>query len=243
MIPRWMGGWLFFLAGSVSAGETLLPVTIAVSDTHRLQRGARVFMNYCSGCHSLQYLRYNRMAEDLGLRTFTGEVDTDLLTNNLIFTSSKPYDPIQNSMPEADARQWFGRLPPDLSLSAREHGPDWIYTYLKSFYTDHKRPFGSNNLLIPDVAMPNVLAPLIGHVELEKGSSTRLILIEPGEMTPQELDSMIQDLVTFLVYAAEPSQLTRVRIGIVVLCFLSLFFIVVWRLKRWYWRALFRLEK
>lgn len=229
------------LNATASGDEALLPVTINVRDTASLQRGAKLFMNYCSGCHSLRYLRYNRMANDLGLTTFDGAVDTDLLENNLIFTSAKIHDPIQISMPEEDALQWFGRVPPDLSLSARERGASWLYTYLKSFYADPKRPFGANNILIPDVSMPNVLQPLSGIVIAQNLSAdhnlpVHLVHVERGEMTQQQFDSAVQDLVTFLVYAAEPVKLVRYKIGIFVILFLIVFTIVAYRLKKNYWR-------
>jgi ubiquinol-cytochrome c reductase cytochrome c1 subunit len=221
----------------------LVPISPNIEDSASLQRGAKLFMNYCSGCHSLRYVRYNRMAKDLGLTTFSGETDSDLLKNNLIFTSAKIQDPIINSMPPADARQWFGRVPPDLSLSARERGSAWIYTYLKSFYVDKKRPFGSNNLLVPDVGMPNVLAPLIGRVILKPDKptskdkpSTHLLLVKPGEMNQGEFDNALCDLVTFLVYVSEPAQMIRYQIGWAVLLFLCVFLIVAYQLKRSYWR-------
>ena len=227
------------------ADVELLPIVIDVQDKEKLQRGAKIFMNYCSGCHSLRYMRYNRMAKDLGLTTFTGDLDSDLLVNNLIFTAAKIHDPIENSMPAADARQWFGRVPPDLSLSAREHGPEWLYTYLKSFYADTNRPFGANNALVPDVSMPNILAPLEGHVIAEQQTRgldyqlpRRLVLVEQGEMSQQQFDSTLQDLVTFLVYVAEPVQLIRYRIGRVVILFLCIFLIVAYQLKKFYWLRL-----
>ena len=223
----------------------LLPIDTDVQDPARLQRGAKIFMNYCSGCHSLRFMRYNRMARDLGLTTFTGEIDTDLLKNNLIFTTAQIQDPIQISMPPTDARQWFGQTPPDLSLSARERGADWIYTYLKSFYVDKSRPFGANNLLVPDVAMPNILAPLQGSViaenhgdSMDRQKPLDIVLVARGEMTEQEFDSALQDLVTFLVYVAEPVQLIRYRIGVFVLLFLLIFLVVAYRLKRSYWAVL-----
>lgn len=226
------------------ADEGLFPININIRDTARLQRGAKIFMNYCSGCHSLRFMRYNRMATDLGLTSFTGEIDNDLLINNLIFTKATVYDPIVNSMSEEDARQWFGKVPPDLSLKARERGAAWLYTYLKSFYVDKARPFGTNNTLLPDVAMPNVLAPLEGTVIVEekksKKQSLRLVLIEQGEMNQNEFDSTLQDLVTFLVYVAEPAKLTRYRVGVFVLIFLGVFLIVGYQLKKIYWKNIHR---
>jgi ubiquinol-cytochrome c reductase cytochrome c1 subunit len=214
---------------------------IDVSDRAALQRGARLYMNYCSGCHALRYLRYNRMAKDLRLTTFDGRVDEDLLKNNLIFTHASVHDPIRISMPEEDARQWFGKVPPDLSLSARERGSKWIYTYLKSFYKDEKKPFGANNLLMPDVAMPNILESLQGEVMIQRQSDSidvpsQLILVEKGEMTQHQFDSALQDLVTFLVYVAEPSVLVRYRLGIWVIAFLLGLLVVAYLLKKSYWR-------
>ncbi|KTC73747.1 ubiquinol-cytochrome c reductase cytochrome c1 subunit [Legionella birminghamensis] len=223
----------------------LLPVDVDVQDRPRLQRGAKMFMNYCSGCHSLKYMRYNRMAHDLGLTTFDGEIDTDLLVSNLIFTRAPIYDPIRISMPAQDAQQWFGKVPPDLSLSARERGPSWLYTYLKGFYVDKTRPFGANNILIPGVAMPNVLEPLAGKmVAVENKDAegnvflSHLLLAEPGEMTSQEFDSAVTDLVNFLVYVGEPAKLVRYRAGGVVIAFLLIFLFVVYRLKKSYWEKI-----
>lgn len=220
----------------------LHPVNINLHDEARLQRGAKLFMNYCSGCHALKYMRYNQMAKDLGLTTFDGEVDKDLLYNNLIFTTAKLYDPIKIALPARDAKQWFGIVPPDLSLIARVRGPSWIYTFLKSFYVDHSRPFGSNNLLIPGVAMPNILAPLAGEWIAVKrdnhASIDHLDKIKEGEMTPLELDNALEDLVNFLVYVGEPAQLLRYKVGVLIILFLSIFLMIVYLLKRSYWREL-----
>lgn len=220
---------------------TMKPVSINLKDKHALQRGARIYMNYCSGCHSLQYMRYNRMARDLGLTTFDGELDEDLLKSNLIFTKASINDPIQIALLPEDAKQWFGVVPPDLSLTARSRGSLWIYNYLQSFYVDDKRPFGSNNLLFPDVAMPNVLEPLLGKMSLRKNPNTHLatlIMIEPGDMQQAEFESVLQDLVTFLVYVGEPAQLIRYKIGTFVIVFLLVFLILACKLKQAYWKKL-----
>jgi len=217
------------------------PLSIDIKDKARLQRGAKWFMNYCSGCHSLKYMRYNRMAEDLGLTTFDGQVDKDLLKSNLIFTKASIYDPIHIAMPPEDAKQWFGVVPPDLSLVARARGAKWLYVYLKSFYQDSSRPFGSNNVLFPDVSMPNVLAPLIGKMILISNTPdhrTYLQLVQQGEMFPNEFNDALNDLVTFLVYVGEPAQLVRYKLGGFVLVFLLVFLIIVYRLKRVYWRRI-----
>src|ERR1700721_2088207 len=140
---------------SAEEGEGSLPHAGAdINNIESLQRGARNFMNYCSGCHSLKYLRYNRMATDLG-------IPESELAGNLIFTADKPFDPIGTSMP-ADAEGWFGKQPPDLSLMARARSVDYIYAFLKGFYVDKTRPWGTNNLVLPGAAMPDVLASLQG---------------------------------------------------------------------------------
>ncbi|KTC96515.1 ubiquinol-cytochrome c reductase cytochrome c1 subunit [Legionella geestiana] len=224
---------------AATSSVPLARADVDVRDTKRLQRGARVFMNYCSGCHSLKYLRYQRMGRDLGLTTFDGRPDNDLLKNNLIFTSARVNDPIRISMPPTDARQWFGVVPPDLSLVVRRRSADWVYTYLNSFYADSTRPFGTNNLLVPNVAMPNVFAPLRGRVihvpESVTEADTRhahLVRVGEGSMTPEQFEDTLDDLVSFLAYVAEPVQLVRYRTGVGALIFLGLFFLVVRALKK-----------
>ena len=232
---------LFVVSPVVLATEIVLkPVTIDIKDKSRLQRGAKLYMNYCSGCHSLKYMRYNRMAEDLNLTGMDGEIERNLI-NNLIFTQATPYEPIVIAMPPEDAKQWFGVVPPDLSLSARERGEVWLYNYLKSFYNDNSRPFGVNNLLVPNVAMPNVLEPLIGQMILvadNKSHLSSLLLVKQGQMPPIQVDGALEDLVTFLVYVGEPNKLIRYRVGIVVIIFLGILFVAAYLLNRAYWRHL-----
>ncbi|MCC5791863.1 MAG: cytochrome c1 [Legionellaceae bacterium] len=241
----------FLLAGLVfcvnsyaaSSAMPLLSANIDIRDKASLQRGAAFYMNYCSGCHSLRYMRYNQMGKDLAITDFTGTVDEDLLYNNLIFTEAKVHDPIEISMPPEDARQWFGVPPPDLSLITREHGVDWVYTFLKSFYADDTRPFGANNLLVSGVAMPNVLEPLSGRIIAPDSNNRKpasLLLVSKGEMSSQQFDRALLDLVSFLSYVGEPVQLVRYRIGVGVLLFLALFLMVAWPLKKLYWNKLKR---
>lgn len=232
---------LFLSSPFAQTTTALQSVLVDTTSAESLQRGAKLFMNYCSGCHSLRYLRYNRMADDLGLTTFDGHVDVALLRNNLIFTTARIDDPIRISMPEVDARQWFGKVPPDLSLKARERGVDWIYTYLKSFYADSKRPFGTNNLLVPNVAMPDALAPLRGKVIARHAPTGGMYLetIQEGTVSEQHLDQMLEDIVTFLAYVAEPAKNKRIHLGFVFLPFLFVCLLVVWRLKKNYWKHLF----
>lgn len=233
--------FIFILPCAASERLGLSSVNSDLQNRASLQRGAKIFMNYCSGCHSLRYLRYNRLAKDLGLINIPGVIDQSLLRNNLIFTSAKINDPIEIAMPAVDARKWFGVVPPDLSLSAREQGAEVIYNYLKSFYADNSRPFGANNIIRPDVAMPNIFFPLQGLVIPITKHPTGLVdlkQVEEGELTELQFDSTLEDLVNFLVYAAEPAKLERYHLGWWVLGFISLLLIFVYQLKRIYWTRL-----
>ncbi|CAM4466649.1 MAG: Ammonia monooxygenase gamma subunit [Legionella sp.] len=219
----------------------LVAQSVAIANMPSLQRGAKVFMNYCSGCHSLTYLRYNQMAEGLGLVDFDGRVDENLLKNNLIFTEALVNEPMRIALPPEDAKQWFGVVPPDLSLIARAKGADWLFSYLKSFYTDNSRPFGVNNLLVPGVAMPNILEPLIGEMTLVRATqehAAQLSLVKEGELSSAQLDGLLQDLVNFLVYVGEPTQAARHQLGYFVLAFLLVFLLVVLGLNRLYWQKI-----
>lgn len=242
-------------AGPAVAGESSIPLLkakIDISNKASLQRGAKYYMNYCAGCHSLSYLRYSQMAEGLGLITYEHKLDKQLLFNNLVFTEANLGEPIKVSMLPADARQWFGQVPPDLSLVARVRGADWLYTYLKSFYEDKTKPFGANNWLFPDVAMPNVLAPLqgnqlahyvtkefqlAGEIRKEKVIS-QLIAVHDGQMSEHQFDSVVKDIVNFLVYVGEPVKQARQWLGYFVLGFLFLLLIIVYLIKKTYWREL-----
>ncbi|HVR80754.1 MAG TPA: cytochrome c1 [Luteimonas sp.] len=234
-----------FLAGlllSASAfaaegGDTLQSGT-DLGDQASLQRGAKLFMNYCSGCHSLQYLRYSRMAEDLGL-------SEDEVQANLNFTGAKVGEQVQVALTEDHARQFFGKMPPDLSVIARVRGSDWIYTYLKSFYLDESRPLGWNNKLFPNASMPNPLWQLQGlqHAEYGKKADAggdrpveKLLLAQPGTQNPAEFDQTARDITAFLEYAGEPAALKRQNMGVWVILFLAFFTFLAWLLKKEYWR-------
>jgi ubiquinol-cytochrome c reductase cytochrome c1 subunit len=201
------------------------------------QRGARNFMNYCSGCHSLKYLRYSRMAEDLGL-------SEDEVMQNLNFTGGKIGDQVQVSLTEDDAKKWFGKMPPDLSLIARVRGSDWIYTYLKSFYLDESRPLGWNNKLFPNASMPNPLWQMQGlqHAEFGEPDSAgerpvhALKITTPGTQTPEQFDQSVRDITTFLEYAGEPAVLKREKLGVWVVLFLAAFTFLAYLLKHEYWK-------
>ena len=229
-----------------AAGGGDLPYTFKPSTGNlpSLQRGARDFMNYCSGCHSLKYLRYNRLGQDLG-------IPEELLKAHLMFTSDKPGDHILSSMPKASgdpanpsqSEVWFGRSPPDLTLSARERGPDWIYSYLMTFYLDPGKPMGTNNLVLPGASMPHVLGELQGwqvKVEPKDGEhghhGAPLEVVQKGTLTPQEYEERVGDLTNFLVYAAEPGRNHRLALGGPVLLFVLIFGILTYLLKVEYWK-------
>ena len=217
-------------------GPALHPAGTDITDRASLQRGAQLFMNYCSGCHSLKYLRYSRMAEDLGLTE-------DEVQKNLNFTGAKFGETIDVAMP-AQSAEWFGKQPPDLSLIARVRGTDWVYTYLKSFYLDESRPVGWNNTVFPNVSMPNPLWRLQGlqHAEFGKADKTgerpveRLRVTEPGTLDDQGFDRAVRDITAFLEYAGEPAALKRQSIGVWVMLFLALLTFLAWLLKKEYWR-------
>lgn len=221
-------------------GVELEDAKIDLTDQASLQNGAKYFVNYCMGCHSLKYMRYNRMAEDLGI----DEVD---LRRNLILTDAKPGDLMENAMRPEDGEKWFGTAVPDLTLVTRWRSPDWLYSYLKSFYEDPSRPYGVNNLVFPDVGMPHVLSGLQGtqkpkfeEHETETGEVEKRVVdvtpAEGGSMAPEEYDAMVRDLTAFLTYAGEPVQVERQRLGIYVLLFLGVFFILAYALKKEYWK-------
>jgi ubiquinol-cytochrome c reductase cytochrome c1 subunit len=231
----------FFCAGSAIAEEggiALLQSGTDIKNTESLQRGARNFMNYCSGCHSLTYLRYNRLAADLN-------IPESELQGNLMFTSTKAFDGINSAMPK-DSESWFGKQPPDLSLMARARGTDYLYSFLKGFYADNTRPWGVNNLYLPSAAMPHVLQSLQG---LQKpvfknepvNGSARMVLegvesMTPGSLKPEEYDQFVRDIVNFLDYAGEPVKEKRQSMGVFVTLFLLVFFVFAYLLKKEYWK-------
>ena len=224
---------------SAHAGEggDLLSADVHLDDRASLQRGANLFMNYCSGCHSLQYLRYSRLGDDLGL----SEAE---VSKNLNFTGAKYGDKIRVAMSPTDATVWFGKAPPDLSLEARSRGADWIYTYLKSFYVDESRPMGWNNKLLPGASMPHVLWQLQGIQQAvmgaaEKGGGAHVgsfKLAQKGSQTEAEYDQTARDIAAFLQYVGEPVALQRESMGVWVVLFLGVFTFLAWLLKREYWQ-------
>ncbi|TVT59965.1 MAG: cytochrome c1 [Sedimenticola thiotaurini] len=224
---------------AAGGGIHLDDADIDVSDQASLQRGAKYFVNYCLSCHSAKFQRYNRMARDLGLTE-------DEVKENLMFTSEKIGDTMQIAMDPANALAWFGVVPPDLSLIARARGVDYIYTYLRGFYVDESRPFGVNNRVFPDVGMPHVMWELQGmqkavYEEVDGQKVVKeLVPVEgaagKGKMSAEEFDGAMRDLTAFLSYVAEPIQLERKRLGIWVLLFIGIFFVLAYLLKKEYWK-------
>ena len=178
-----------------------------------LQNGFKLYANYCLGCHGLQYQRYGRTADDLG-------VPRELALESVVFTGQKIGELITTSMDPDQAKSWFGATPPDLTLEARLRSPEWIYNYLKTFYVDDARPLGVNNGVYPNVGMPNVLLSLQGVQRYDKENGKLLVEEGSGSMNAEEFDAAIYDLSNFLYYVGEPSRLERQRLGIYVLLFL-----------------------
>jgi ubiquinol-cytochrome c reductase cytochrome c1 subunit len=229
---------LCLLLGSVSAmaaegGAELPSAGVNLRDQASLQRGARLFFNYCVGCHSLKFQRYQRMAEDLGL------TEQEVM-QNLNFTGAKFGDTVVSHMPENLAKQWFGKAPPDLSLEVRARTADWVYGYLNSFYLDPSRPVGWNNTVFPNASMPFPLWELQGvQTAVKKPGSEdveRLELSQPGRMTPAQYQHAARDLTNFLAYVSEPAALQRHAYGIWVILFLALFTLLAYALKKEYWK-------
>ena len=195
------------------------------TDQVSLQAGARTYVNYCLGCHGMQYMRYNRL-RDLGLTD-------DQIRDNLMFTADKVGETMKTPMTVKEGKTWFGVAPPDLSVIARSRGADWLYTYLRTFYRDPKAATGWNNALFPNVAMPHALWTLQGERRLEDGS---FVQASEGAQTPTEYDTTARDLVNFLVYVGEPSALDRRAWGYWTLFALGILFIFAWLLKREFWK-------
>jgi ubiquinol-cytochrome c reductase cytochrome c1 subunit len=214
------------------------------NDLPALQNGAKLFVNYCLNCHSAAFMRFNRL-KDIG-------ISEQQIKDNLLFITDKVGDTMKSPIDPKDAKEWFGALPPDLTLVARSRsghggsGADYLYTYLRSFYRDPTRPTGWNNLVFPNVGMPNVLwqlqgerDPVFAKVE-EHGQEVEAFKgwkqVNPGTMTELQFDENVGDLVGYLQWMAEPAQNERVRIGTWVLLFLAVFTVIVWRLNAAFWK-------
>jgi ubiquinol-cytochrome c reductase cytochrome c1 subunit len=234
---------LLALPGASFAAGGALHLEKANNDIHNqasLQRGARNFANYCLGCHTAKYVRYNRVAADIGLTE-------QQMVDNLLFSGESPHSTMLNGMDPAEAKQWFGVMPPDLSLIARSKGTDYVYTFLKSFYADPAKATGVNNLALPGTAMPHVLWELQGTQEAVWEGHTdsqgnvqkhfkEFTLASPGKLTPEQYDEFVRDTVNFLDYIGEPVQAKRQSLGFVVIAFLVFFTLLAYALKKEYWK-------
>jgi ubiquinol-cytochrome c reductase cytochrome b subunit len=230
-------------------------IDIDLQDNDAMQRGAATFVNYCMGCHSAQYMRWGRLATDLG-------IPEGLASEHLVLgRDTKIGQLMKISMPESYAKKVFGAAPPDLTLAARSRSPEWLYTYLTSFYIDESRPYGVNNLVFKDVGMPHVLLGLQGEQhcrppialaanggikrdaagnpleDASHGNCGRVVAGSAvGSLSAEEYNTEIQNLVTFMTYMAEPAAVKRERIGVYVLLFIAVFFFLAYLLNREYWK-------
>ncbi len=227
-----------------SGGSELLNVDINVRDKAALQRGVRTFNDYCLGCHGAEYMRFKRIAKDLGYAE-------QQVAAKLLPPGREMVDALTSAIRPEDAQQLFGAVPPNLSLSARSRGADWLYTYLLTFYQDESSATGWNNLVFPNAAMPHALWELQGiqarvdrqeaqHADTaEHGHAditADLELVKAGLQSPEQYRKTVKDLVTFMVYLSEPAQLSRAAMGPWVLLYLVFFSLLAWLLKREYWR-------
>jgi len=227
------------LALAAEDGVHLDKANIDPDNQQSLQRGARLFVNYCLSCHAAALMRYERMGQDLGISELQ-------VAENLMFTGGKVGDLMTVATDPEDAVEWFGTVPPDLSVIARARGVDWLYTYLRSFYLDPSRVTGVNNLVFPDVGMPDVLwelqgwqKPVITTVKDTDGTEHKVIdleLVKPGLMSPKEFDRAVRDLVNFLDYMAEPGKHDRQALGVKVILFLLVFLVVAYLMKKEFWK-------
>lgn len=227
-----------------AGGSHLLFKTPHIDETDKaaIQRGARVFVNYCLTCHSAEYMRYKRVADDLG-------ISEEIMKKNLMNKADKFHDGMTVAIEDDDAKRWFGVPPPDLSVIARSRGREWLFNYFMSFYRDDSSPVGVNNAIFKGVAMPHVLWELQGWQEPvyevtaagEDGQSEEkkivgMKLVEPGKLSPKEYKQTVRDLVTYMVYMGEPAELKRHEIGFWVLAFLFVFLMIAYALKYEYWK-------
>jgi len=229
------------VAAFAAGGEVHLDkANVDVTNKASLQRGAANFVNYCLGCHSAQYVRYNRMAADLGLTE-------QQLIDNLMFTADSPHQAMRIGINAEDAKRWFGVVPPDLSLIARSRGADYVYTFLRSFYADPAKASGWNNTVLPGTAMPHVLWEQQGIQEAVWAGEPNAAgdvrhefkefkIATPGTMTVEEYDAFVRDTTNFLVYIGEPAQLQRRALGVPVIAFLVFFTLLAYAMKKEYWK-------
>jgi ubiquinol-cytochrome c reductase cytochrome c1 subunit len=207
-----------------------------IANTASLQRGAKYFVNYCLGCHSAKYVRYNRLGRDL-------QLSNQQLMDNLMFTGERPFDTMAIAMRPEDSARWFKISPPDLSLIARSRGPDYIYTYLRSFYVAPDRPTGVNNIVLPGSSMPHVLWELQGTQRAVFGRDKdgkevfeHFEVVRPGQLDERAFDEVVRDIVNFLDYIGEPIKRERQQLGVRVIGFLLVFLLIAFMLKKEIWK-------
>ncbi len=236
LLKRLFAAALFVPALAMASSDVHLDKAPVSMDGATLQRGAKLFVNYCLNCHGASYLRYNRLTE-IGL-------SETMIKDNLMFTAEKIGEQMKIAMRRDDGNAWFGTAPPDLTLIARSRAPsmfnsgaDWLYTYLRGFYRDPSRPTGWNNTVFPNVGMPHVLWQLQGdQVAKEAEHGVELELVNPGTMNAEEYDKAVADLVSYMVWMGEPIAEKRQAIGVWVLIFLAGLFVLSYLLKKNYWR-------
>jgi ubiquinol-cytochrome c reductase cytochrome c1 subunit len=220
--------FLFISPLSFSAENIeLSKAPVDLTDNLSLQRGAKIFTNYCLNCHSAKYMRYSNL-QDIGLSAET-------IKNDLLFTGNKIGDTMSVNMSMKDSKKWFGAAPPDLSVVARSRGADWIYSYMRGFYRDPTRPMGWNNMVYVNSAMPHILWELEGEKILNP-KTKKLEKFSSGKLNAKEYDATIADLTNYLVYMSEPDQLKRKKMGYYVIGFLLLLLFLTIKLKKEYWR-------
>jgi|TARA_B110000444_G_scaffold197233_1_gene188038 ubiquinol-cytochrome c reductase cytochrome c1 subunit len=220
--------FLFISPLSFSAENIeLSKAPVDLTDNLSLQRGAKIFTNYCLNCHSAKYMRYSNL-QDIGLSAET-------IKNDLLFTGNKIGDTMSVNMSMKDSKKWFGASPPDLSVVARSRGADWIYSYMRGFYRDPTRPMGWNNTVYVNSAMPHILWELEGEKILNP-KTKKLEKFSSGKLNAKEYDATIADLTNYLVYMSEPDQLKRKKMGYYVIGFLLLLLFLTIKLKKEYWR-------
>lgn len=235
-----------FMITNVNASSDikLNKVTIDLEDGAALKRGARIFFDYCQGCHGLKYMRYNNLADGIQLINKSDKKNSMLITEYFMHSTNiiSENSPILTSLSIENGVKWFGKNPPDLSLLSRYRGNNWIYSYMKGFYKDESRPWGVNNLIFPDVGMPHILLKLQGlqilkdnfekHTDIEK----MLELIENGDISKEKYDFLIKDLVTFLSYVGEPIQIERKNLGFWVVLYCIFLSIILYFTKKAFWK-------
>ena len=229
------------LFASSGHGPKLDHVKVDLHDQAALQRGAKIFVNYCLSCHSASYMRYNRMAKDIGLTEEQVAEYMGFITDEK--GGFKAGALMKATIQPDEAKAAFNTIPPDLSLVSRSRGADWFYTYMRSFYRDETTPSGWNNVIFPNVSMPHVLWSMQGTNRAQFAVDEHKVkhfegfeVVKPGTMTEKEYDSAMRDLTTFMVYLGEPARLVRFQLGVYVLIFLVFFAVFAYLLKKNYWK-------